>query len=352
MKKCVKCGNEVNEQDRFCMNCGSAEFETQQEQTTVLSQEFQQSVYNNQESVASEQTTVLQENFQPDTQPVPQQQAYQPYIAQQMQQSTQQQFATQPNQQNLYQNMTNPYGQSNPNFQQSFQPQIQPVKKNPLKKVLIGVGCFLLVGFILGILGAVIGSGDTSDDYNSGKDYEVTDGVNSDDISNNKIAYTKGSVVDDYYINEWAGFKFKITEEWPDTTATARSTYEDETTDAGFISADTLTGKQFVIDFVDLSKTYVEYTEEKFLKEIVSTSESELAGIEYTLSEFYDYEIAGETYECVDFTMENGFNLTYCVRLYDDRIITIFSSSYSKEKVQEAFDSIEALDAETIENVE
>jgi len=347
MKKCVKCGNEVNEQDRFCMNCGSAEFETQQEQTTVLSQEFQQSVYNNQESVASEQTTVLQENFQPDTQPVPQQQAYQPYIAQQMQQPIQQPqpFATQPNQQNLYQNMTNPYGQSNPNFQQSFQPQIQPVKKNPLKKVLIGVGCFLLICVVLSVLAAVIGSDDTSGDYDSGNDYGVSDSIDSDD-SNKKIAYTKGLVVDGYYVNEWAGFKFKITEEWPDTTEAAKGDFEDDMSEAGFISMDSLTGKQLMILFVDLSKTYVQYTPEKFLREVTDAAKNEVPDVEMNISEFYDFEIACETYRCVDFTMENGYTLTYSARIYDDRIITIWSSTSSKAGVVGVFNSIEEIEVE------
>lgn len=344
MKKCVKCGNEVNEQDRFCMNCGSAEFETQQEQTTVLSQEFQQSVYNNQESVASEQTTVLQENFQPDTQPVPQQQAYQPYIAQQMQQPIQQPqpFTTQPNQQNLYQNMTNPYSQSNPNFQQSFQPQIQPVKKNPLKKVLIGVGCFVLVGFILGILGAVVSDDDTTGDYDSGNDYEVTDGVNSGDISNNKISYTKGSVVDGYYINEWAGFKFKITEEWPNTTEAAKGDYENEVAEVGFASVDSFAGKQFVVMFLDTTGSYVKYTEERYLNELVENVKTEV-DIEINAGEYYDKVIADETYKCVDFVAENGVALTYCVRVYDGRIITVLASSPIKTNIDTLFETFEVL---------
>lgn len=353
MKKCMKCGSEVNEQDRFCMNCGSAEFEAQQEQTTVLSQEFQQSIYVNQESVASEQTTVLQENIQPEAKVAPQQQVYQPYFAQPIQQSVQQPqpYATQPTQQNPYQNMSSAYGQPNTNFQQSFQPQIQPVKKNPLKKVLIGVGCFLLVGLILGILGAVVGDDDTSGDYNSGNDYEVTDGVNTDDISNNKVAYTKGSVVDGYYINEWAGFKFKITEEWPDTTEAAKGNYENAVTEVGFASVDSFAGKQFVVMFFDATGSYVKYTEEKFLNEIVESTKAEVE-IEINVGEYYDRVIAGETYKCVDFMSENGATLTYCTRIYDNRIITILASSAIKTNIETLFDTIEISNSETSQVIE
>ena len=101
-----------------------------------------------------------------------------------------------------------------------------------------------------------------------------------------------------------------------------------------------------MILFVDLSKTYVQYTPEKFLREVTDAAKNEVPDVEMNISEFYDFEIACETYRCVDFTMENGYTLTYSARIYDDRIITIWSSTSSKAGVVGVFNSIEEIEVE------
>ena len=270
------------------------------------------------------------------------------------------------------------FNQVNGGFQQPVNGQPQPSddKNKKIIKILIAViGVILVIaliaiGFSIGSSNNDSSSGGSNSGYVDQNDSEDNDSVDEDDEDADsdedeedsdedeeeteeekedvKVEYTKGEVVNGYYVNEWANIKFKITDEWPDTTATDGANYEDAKTETGFASVDSTQGKQLAIAFEDVSAYGDDITEEIYLDAYENNLSAGFdSSVEYEVSERYTTKIAGETFHGVDVVITGAggsVTLSTFVRIQDGRAILFAVSSMSVSEIEDVLSSVETCD--------
>ncbi len=328
MKKCNNCGAVVEDNSNFCLKCGSNNLSVE---APVQQNGFQQNGF--------QQNGFQQNGFQ-----TPAQQGF---------------------------------NQVNGGFQQPMNGQPQPSddKNKKIIKILIAViGVILVIALIA--IGVSIGSSsgdspsggsdsgyvDQNDSEDKDSDDEDDEDASSDEDADSdedeketeketekaKVEYTKGEVIDGYYVNEWANIKFEITDEWPDTTATDGANYEDAKTETGFASVDSTQGKQLAIAFEDVSAYGDEITEEIYLDAYeTNLSKGFDSSVEYEVSEKYTTIIAGETFHGVDVVITGAggsVTLSTFVRLQDGKAILFAVSSMSESDIEDVLSSVETCD--------
>ena len=302
-KYCSKCNCEVEENARFCSNCGSPEFKF----------------------VDPEATTVLNENIGNEPQSTYNQPDYSP------QQSAQPQAP-------LYSQ------QQVPQFQQAmpFQPPVAPKKKG-LKGwqiALIVVGIFALagIGFIAEKVFQQQGYGDSPKPQTS---YFSDDNNSSTDDSNNtatsKTEYTKGTLSDDgIYTNEWANIKLTVPEGYTEGNSVNYNSFSDGgTTECGLYLVSPQQ-EMFAITFVDASSQKF-INENIFLSQLsAGISQQEIENVKYTIPEKYeDITIAGKNYVVAHYIISSyGIDMvqSYYVRKIGDRFCCIIIINSTKEE--------------------
>lgn len=272
-------------------------------------------------------------------------------------------YAQYPNNQSNYtQQQQYNYGMDQPQYQPAT-PQIQPKKKNT--GLIIGIIAAVLV--VLAIIGIVAekvfqaqgygepsgnnrtpsytyGDSNSSDDDSSsttdtsGNDdtssYTYSDS-NSFDEGNNSTTdnnvlndvktYNKGSVVDGWYVNEWANIRFDTSGSWTDGSAEEYGVYEgDPNIEFGIILNDVINGKQLTISYEKLIGADVFITEEEYLDNFTSALKELYAeaNLPYTIADYYDTTIAGEIFKTAKFTFDGSAMVqAFHVRYYDGYMI-------------------------------
>lgn len=248
-------------------------------------------------------------------------------------------YSQQPNSQFNYTQQPNNYGANQPQYQQPIMvQQTQPKKKNT--GMIIGIVAAVLI--ILAIIGSVAqkafqdqGYGDgggtdytpsynfSTDGSSSNNDTNSTTGNNDSDIK----TYNKGSMVDGWYVNEWANMKFDANSNWTDGSADEYGSYEgDPNTECGVILNDTVNSKQLVICFEKLNGPSTSITEEAYLDIITSSLKQQYADASITcaVDDYFDTTIAGEKFKTAKFTFDGSAMVqAFHVRKYDGYIIFV-----------------------------
>ena len=255
-----------------------------------------------------------------------------------VQNNVQANYSQQPNNQaNYMQQQQYNYGVNQPQYQPTT-PQNQPTKKNT--GMIIGIIAAVLI--VLAIIGSVAqkafqdqgygqsGGSDNSPSYyyDGGDSYDDDNSSTTDNsVSSATKTYDKGTVVDGWYINEWANMRFDTSGSWIDGSAEEYGSYEgDPNTECGVILNDVTNGKQLVICFEKLNGLNVYITEEAYLDIITSSLKQQYADANLTcaVDDYYDTTIAGETFKTAKFTFDGSTMVqAFHVRNYDGYIIFV-----------------------------
>lgn len=110
--------------------------------------------------------------------------------------------------------------------------------------------------------------------------------------------YTKGTLIDGTYINDWAGFQFTLPEDYVQQEA---SSMENATTDVG-LYAISYDGYSIAVMFEDLSNSG-NITEDFYLNVVeqnIQQSGTDYSCIFTRAGEIHDITVAGEDYRCMD----------------------------------------------------
>lgn len=238
-----------------------------------------------------------------------------------------------------YSQQPNNYGVNQPQYQQPvMMQQTQPKKKNI--GMIIGIVAAVLL--VLAIIGSVAEKAFQDQGYgdNGGNDYTPSYNFGADDSSSNNDTnsttdndtstvktYNKGSVVDGWYVNEWANMRFDTNGNWTDGSAEEYASYEgDPDTECGIILNDADNGKQLVICFEKLNGLGVSITEEGYLDIVVSGIKQQYmdASINCEVDDYYNTIIAGEFFTTAKLTFDGSTMVQeFHVRKYDDYIIFV-----------------------------
>lgn len=219
---------------------------------------------------------------------------------------------------------------NNPQYNQT---QYQPAPQTPPKKKNTGkiIGIVAVVLIVLAIIGSVAQKAFQDQGYGDSGNNNDTPAFNADSdntTTNNNFSdvktYTKGAVVDNWYVNEWAGIRFDTTG-WTIGTAEEYAAYEsDPNTECGIILNDDANNKQFDISFEKLSGTNALLSETDYLDILTKKIQQGYAAenISCIVSEYSDKTIAGETYKTVRVSLNDGIVIQdYNVRKLDGYII-------------------------------
>lgn len=229
-----------------------------------------------------------------------------------------------------------PYGNS-------AQGQTSAPKRN--KGMIIGIVAAVLI--ILAIIGSLsqsflqhrdqdktAGSDGESFSQNTGKAPQTgtDDSTVTDQDTAESVPYSKGSVVDGWYVNDWANMQVDTTAgDWSFGSQEEYSSYEgDGKTECGLILDDNTNGCQLVICFEALTWLNASTTEEECL-DTITTGVKEVyddAGITYSMDDYYASYLAGETFQTAKITLNDGaLTQIFLVRKYDDHMIYVIASA-------------------------
>lgn len=252
-------------------------------------------------------------------------------------------YAQQPNNQVNYTQQQYNYAANQPQYQQPIQQPTQPKKKNT--GMIIGIVAAVLI--VLAIIGSIAqkafqdqGYGDGGNDYTPSYNFGTNDSSSNDDTSSttdNNVsdvkAYNKGSMVDGWYVNEWANMKFDANSNWTDGSADEYGSYEgDPNTECGVILNDTANGKQLVICFEKLNGPSASVTEAAYLDIITDGLKQQYSDANLTcnIADYFDTTIAGETFKTAKITFEEGpLVQEFHVRKYDSYMIFVAVTAQS-----------------------
>lgn len=171
--------------------------------------------------------------------------------------------------------------------------------------------------------------------------------------------YTKGSVIDGVYVNNWASLQFEITDEWPAGEKEDIKAYEATNITCGLVAGDITAGKQLAICFEKLpvvestessesaaeSEVSVEeFTIDGYLDDIVVSYGAAVA--ESTVGEYRDVTVAGEKYRAVDVVVGESVYQTIAARKNGNYCIVLIATGDSKEVTEQALSLITAPSAE------
>lgn len=148
------------------------------------------------------------------------------------------------------------------------------------------------------------------------------------------LGYTKGSIQNGYYVNEWVGLKIPTSGTWGGLSWSVGSddeyaSYESGSTDCGLILADRYAGYQVAIGFEDLAASSLSVSESDYLDIVLDSLVSvyESSGIECSvLSSYWSYELCGNSYLTGGMSLsagENSFVQVFLVRKLDDHMAFI-----------------------------
>lgn len=177
------------------------------------------------------------------------------------------------------------------------------------------------------------------------EDEEISFGgfADDDDDDDSDSAYTKGYIEGDYYVNEWANFKFALSDKFPDTPS-LYSTVENETTECGFAAQNQEEGTYLIISYEDVSSALGFMTEEKYLDLVKKGLGDALSAYEYSIGAYQEKEIAGETFLVMDINVENGaFHEYVCTRIIGKYAMGIILMTVDPADTELAFDSMQPI---------
>lgn len=269
MKKCNRCSNVVNENDKFCSKCGSNDFILEQKENKEEPIEF---IY-------------FKDGINPDG-----------------------------------------VGREVRYLNKSELSNNEP-QKNKKNNKIVG---YVIAGLLLLMAGGMALNILNDKGNNNNEEYEYEE---------ENIEFTKGSIIDGIYQNEWADISFDMRDGWINGSSEDYLPEEDLITHGLSIKKGNSTLK---ISFIDVSSDTVYYSESEYLEEYLS-------GITGTLQ---NSSVIGPTYQMFGnrsyvyadvIGTVNGYNIciTAGMRRIDDYIILVNVTGETKESNHEIFDKID-----------
>ena len=166
----------------------------------------------------------------------------------------------------------------------------------------------------------------------------------SSEESKATVEYTKGSISNNVYTNEWANIKFELDNTtWKQGSTADYQSYESATTDCGLIAGISSEGRQLAIIFEENPGNAA--TVNVYLDNVKKGMQS--VGLTYVFSDYYEKTIAGKKYVGMDATLaQSGVTVyqTFFATLYDGRFISFVGTSVTgKDEIESALAKITAL---------
>lgn len=160
------------------------------------------------------------------------------------------------------------------------------------------------------------------------------------------LGYTKGSIENGYYVNEWANLKIQTSGYWAGLnwdvgTDDAYASYQNASTDCGLILAERYAGYQVAIAFEDLTASNPSISESDYMDIVLDglVSVYDSSGIECAvLSSYWSYELCGNSYLTGGVSLsagETSFVQVFLVRKLDDHMIFIALTLPTAESADE-----------------
>ena len=155
--------------------------------------------------------------------------------------------------------------------------------------------------------------------------------------------YTKGTIENNVYTNEWADMKFELDDTWKKGSDAEFKSYENENTECGLIAGIATEGRQLAIAFEKNPLNL--YDENKYLDNIKKDMNVAVSG--YSFGEYYTKSIAGKDYLGVDVSLTQGSVTVYqsfFTKLHDGKFISIVVTSLvGKEEINSVLNKLTAL---------
>ena len=172
------------------------------------------------------------------------------------------------------------------------------------------------------------------------------DDVEEETKSDAPLSYEAGTVENGVYENKWADLRFVLPEGWAEATQSAYETYEDENTTCDFYAINE-SYELLAVVVIDLSSQWDAnlYSESRYLKEVV---DGIAEGLEVELEkdvEQYDVSVAGTDYLTSDVYAESSgvqLCITCSLRRIGDYIVLINCTSMDGESNQDILQMFEA----------
>lgn len=200
-------------------------------------------------------------------------------------------------------------------------PQPQPPRKKSKAGLVIGIIAAALVTLVAIVL-VVVSLIPEDDDY----DYYGED-TYYDDIFEDTVDYTPGTIEDGDYVNEWANIRMDLDGLQQGSTAEYNDIMDDPDTECGLVVSDGTSTKQFIILFEDVSAMGADYDESDYLDDVTDGLESDYAEEDMTVSvsDYYSPKfIGGEIYKTASVTFEDVTLMQlFHVRREGDYMITL-----------------------------
>ena len=280
-KICSNCGNYADDSSKFCQLCGGNNF-YQQNDTSSENEPISQNVLQTENST-SNQYSYSGQNYNSN------------------------QFYNGNQQSNMqYQNANYSYiNQPYPNVQP-----IAPKKKLSTGKIVtIVIASLLVIVFVFSVVINYLSDG-----------------------------YTKGEIVDGYYVNEWADIKFEITDNMKplsDEEKNKKFSFS-KGEECGFASFDTTTNEAIMIDF-----QYITVVNDKTEDELLDQFFDQINMNDYILNSERDYiDISGHQYRLMKVDFSGLYNVYVCVMMKDNYAVIILAQSSNIDFITDFLNSI------------
>ncbi len=159
----------------------------------------------------------------------------------------------------------------------------------------------------------------------------------------NGIEYTKGTIENNVYTNEWANIKFELDDTWKKGSDAEFKSYENENTECGLIAGAATEGRQLAIAFEKNPLNL--YDEKAYLDNVKKGMNAAVTG--YTFGEYYTKSIAGTDFMGMDVTLKQSGVTVYqamFTKIHDGKFISIVVTSLvGKEEINSVLNKITAL---------
>lgn len=252
-----------------------------------------------------------------------------------------------------------------PVYQQQFQVPIntQPQKKSSsaLKIILIILGAIVLicVGMIIAFSfddDSDVVVDDVETEYVESEEDEEketeSDEEETDTDSNKptrpsvelKVEYTEGEIVDGAYYNEWANLYIPASSSLPIAEEVYFTTFENSTTDCGYVTMNMTTGTSGAVCFEDLSSQTAVKNAEDYIDLLESVTTTVYAEAIEISDERSVVTIAGEEYTTFTCTHSSGLLMRYYIRILDGYAVAIFASGVNEDAIDSFVDMISTVD--------
>ena len=337
MKKCNSCGSLFPDEGRFCPECGGADAVILPDNAAPAAPEAP--------AVPAQPQAPVQDAYQPPQgNYIPPQSAPAGQYAPPQGEYAPPQGAYQPPQGEY----APPQGAYQPGAQAAYAaPPAQPKKKHTgclIAAIIAGV-LLVILAVILVLIGKTVKKGmeDLSNADPNELVSELFGDIFTEEDETPAAPYTKGTLENNVYTNEWAGLTFELPENLTDGTDADYEKYTDDYTDACLVTDDESEEGQVLLLVEDVARVDEDYAADDYL-DIITENWLEEGDEEdgWAKSDPYTQAVAGKDYRLVKLSNEElDFVQLAACRNLDGKMICLLVWG-TEDSVEEFLDSVTA----------